>query len=199
MIDERFVFLGLLIQFLGIASYLWGTLKGQVKPNKVSFFLWSIAPLIAFAAELSEGVGIQSLMTFSVGFSPLLVFLASFVNKKAEWKLNKFDLTCGVFSVIGLVLWYFTKIGNVAVAFSILADGLAFLPTLRKSYYYPETESPWAYLASAINALLTILTIRVLNFANFGFPVYIFLVDVIGWLLIQFKLGKLMVDTKSRV
>jgi len=51
-----------------------------------------------------------------------------------------FDLICGILSLVGLVLWMITKVGNVAIFFSIVADGLAAVPTLVKAYKYPDTE-----------------------------------------------------------
>ena len=87
MLDERFVFVGFGLSLIGGASYLFATIKGIAKPNKVTWFLWALAPLIAFWAQIQQGVGLQSLMTFVVGFNPLLIFLASFVNKKAFWKI----------------------------------------------------------------------------------------------------------------
>src|SRR5580700_5738198 len=115
MINQNFVIIGAIIAAFGSVSYIVDTVKGKVKPNRVSFLLWSFAPLIAFVAELQQGVGLQSLMTFVVGFLPLTIFIASFVNKKAEWKLTCFDFTCGALSLIGLALWYLTKSGNVAI------------------------------------------------------------------------------------
>ncbi len=191
MINENFVIVGVIIAFLGGLKYLFETIKGKAKPNKVTWFLWALAPLIAFAAELKQGVGIQSWMTFSVGFGPLLVFIASFVNKKAYWKLTRFDFICGALALLGLLLWYITKVGNVAISFSILADGLAAVPTIVKSYRYPETEDYFVYLASAISAILTLLTITTWNFATFGFPLYILIVCLILFVLIKFKVGKL--------
>lgn len=191
MINQNFVILGAIIAAIGSLSYLIDTVKGKVKPNKVSFLLWSIAPLIAFVAELKQGVGLQALMTFVVGFLPLTIFIASFFNKKSEWKLNRFDLTCGALSLIGLVLWYLTKSGNVAIAFSILADGLAALPTVVKSFNFPETESAWPYFASAISALITLLTVQVWDLATVGFPLYILIVTLVISGLVQFKLGKI--------
>jgi hypothetical protein len=190
MINQNFVILGAIIAAAGSLSYLIDTLKGKVKPNRVSFLLWSLAPLIAFFAEIKQGVGIQALMTFVVGFLPLTIFIASFVNKKAEWKLTGFDLICGALSIVGLVLWYITKSGNIAIIFSILADGLAALPTIVKSFNYPETESAWPYFASTISAILTLLTVKVWNLANIGFPLYIILITLVIFSLVQFKLGK---------
>lgn len=196
MINENFVILGVIIAFLGGLKYLIETIKGNAKPNKVTWFLWALAPLIAFAAELKQGVGIQAWMTFIVGFNPLLVFVASFFNKKAYWKLTRFDLICGSFALVGIILWYITKIGNIAIVFSILADGLAALPTIVKSYRYPETEDYFIYLGSAINAGLALLTITVWNFANFGFPLYILIVCLILFVLIKFKIGKFLNKSK---
>lgn len=190
MLNENLVIVGFVIATLGGLKYLVETIQGKVKPNRVTFFAWALAPLIAFTAEVKQGVGIQSLMTFGAGFGSLLIFLASFVNKKSEWKLGSFDFTCGVLSLIGLLLWYVTRVGDIAITFSIIADGLAALPTIVKSFHYPETENGWAYLTGAISASLTLLTIDSWNFAHYGFPAYILIVCLIIFSLVQFKLGK---------
>ena len=96
---------------------------------------------MAFGAELHEGVGIQALMTFIVGFSPFLVFLASFVNKKSYWKITKFDVVCGALALLGLSLWLVTREGNAAIAFAIAGDTFAGIPTFKKAFTHPETES----------------------------------------------------------
>jgi hypothetical protein len=173
MINENFVYLGLIITSLGGLQYLILTLQGKVKPNKVSWLLWGIAPLIAFAAQVKQGVGLQSLLTFLLGFEPMFIFLASFTNKKSYWKLSNFDKFCGAFSVFGLILWQLTGIGNIAILFSILADGMAGLPTIIKSFHFPETESAFAYATAAVGAIITMLTIKEWNFATYGFPIYI--------------------------
>ncbi len=76
MLDQNFVIVGAMIATIGGVSYPIETLKGKVKPNRVSYPLRSLAPLIAFFAELKQGVGLQSLMTFIVGFLPLTIFIA---------------------------------------------------------------------------------------------------------------------------
>lgn len=192
MISEHFVYLAVLVNFIGGFVYLKDTLTGKAKPNKVTWFLWALAPLIAFAAEIKQGVGIISLMTFSVGFYPLLIFIASFFSKKSEWKLGAFDLICGALSILGLVLWFITKEAEVAILFALLADGLAALPTIKKSFYYPETESASAFIGGTIGGGLTLLTLKNFDLAHLGFPLYIFIVNAILASLIRFKLGKIL-------
>lgn len=190
MINENFVYLGAFIAILGGFSYLVDTIKGKVKPNRISYLLWSLAPLIAFAAEMKQGVGTASVLTFTVGFIPLLIFISSFFNKKSEWKITKFDLVCGTLSLCGLVFWYVTRIGNVAIFFSIIADGLASLPTIIKSYKYPETEAAWPYFSATISAAITLLTIKKWTFASYGFPLYIIIMTLIISSIVKLKIGK---------
>lgn len=190
MIHPNFVYLGVAIQFFGGFRYFFDTLKGKVQPNKVTWLLWSISPLVAFAAEVSQGVGLRSLTTFIVGFTPLTIFIASFFNKKAHWQLRIFDIVCGILSIMGLLLWHFTKIGNIAIVFAILADGLAAIPTIRKTYTYPESEEAFVYIAGNINMLIGLAVIRTWNFEQWAFPVYILLVNFILIFLIYSKIGK---------
>ena len=138
------VFLGAAIQFLGGSAYIRDTLRGKTQPNQVTWFLWFVAPAIGIAAALINCVDwtIQ-LPVFMAGFVPLLVFIASFVNKHAHWKLGMFDYACGLSSVLALVLWALTKDPVIAIIFAIIADGLAALPTLVKSWAHPETETSW--------------------------------------------------------
>lgn len=194
MLNSNFVYLAALFVIFGGYDYIVQTIKGKVKPNRVTWFLWTLAPMVAFFAEIQKGVGIQALMTFMVGFIPLLVLIASFLNKKSYWRLEKFDLVCGLLSLIGIFLWWLTKEGNIAIFFSILADGLAAAPTIVKSYRFPETESALAFFWFALNGAVTILTITNWNFQNYGFPVYILLVDFLIFILIKFKLGKRFAD-----
>jgi hypothetical protein len=190
MLPSSFVIIGTLIGAVGSVAYLVDTVKGKVKPNRVSFLLWSIAPFIAFAAQIKQGVGVESVMTFSTGFLPITTFAASFVNKKAEWKVTKFDLVCGFLSIMGLALWLITKVGNVAIFFSILADGLAAVPTIVKAYHYPDTELAWPWLATSFGVVLTLLTLSEITFANSGFIIYILLLDAFIFSLIQFRIGE---------
>ncbi len=190
MINDNFIYLGILLFSLGNLSYIFDTLSGKIKPNRVTYFFWAIAPLITFASQIKQGVGIQSLLALVVGFWPLLGFLASFVNKKAEWKLTKFDIICGILSFTGLILWLLTKIANLAIIFSIAADVMAAIPTIRKSFLYPKTESFWPYLSGAVYGVITLLTIKNWSFQYYAFPLYIIIVfSVLSCLIIfDFKI-----------
>lgn len=166
MIDHNWIYVGAALNLWGSGTYVWHTIQGKAKPNRVSWFLWALAPLVAFGAMLSEGVSpLDGLMTFMVGFGPLLVFITSFVNKKSVWKITRFDMVCGALSLLGLLGWVLTRTGNVAIFFSIMADGLAIIPTLVKSWNEPETESHIVYRNGALSAGITLLALDTYGFS----------------------------------
>lgn len=178
MIDPYFVFLGAALGMIGSSVYAWRTLQGRASPNRVTFFLWSAAPLIGFLAQLDEGVGLPSVLTLAIGVGPALVFLASFFGRAAPWRLTAFDLGCGAVSVVALIIWLSMDNPTVAVIFAVLADLLGGIPTIRKAWRAPQTED-WRFFAlSGTNGAITLLTITSWDVATWSFPVYI---TVVGY------------------
>ena len=80
--------------------------------------------------------------------------------------------------------------GNLAILFSIIADGLAAMPPVIKSYHEPETENDTIYWFGVINAALGLLTIKTWTFEYWGFPLYLLFIGVLIGSLVRFKIGK---------
>lgn len=170
---EYLVLLTLPIAVFGISVYLKDTITGEAKPNKISWLMWAVAPLIATVAALSKGVTWAVIPIFMSGFGPLCIFVASFFSKKAYWKLTHFDYLCGFFSVLALVLWAITKEANVAIIFAIISDAFAAVPTLKKIWTNPETEPVLPYWTGMISAVTTFAAIRYWVFPEYAFAVYL--------------------------
>ena len=181
---QYLVFLGAIVQLIGIFSYIKDTLKGKTKPNKITWLMWSIAPMIATVAALSSGVGISILPVFMSGFGPFLVFISSLANKNSYWKLQKFDYFCGAFSILALILWIITKNPNIAILFSILSDASAAAPTIIKAWKHPETESINAYTTGLFNIFTGFFAIQTWNFSSLAFSVYLIISNTLITLFI---------------
>jgi hypothetical protein len=186
MLDPKFAILAAAIDFLGVASYARDTWRGTTKPNRVTWCLWALAPLIAFAAQLGEGVTYQAALTFVAGFGPAVVLVASFHDRNAYWRITKFDWLCGALSLVALALWLLTRVGNLAILLSIMADALAATPTIIKSYHHPESESAGAFGFGVIAGAITLLTVHTWTFANYAFALYVCIVCGIIFTLVQF-------------
>jgi len=177
MIPEYFAFIGAIIASIGGLYYLYETLTGKAKPNRVTWFLWGLFPMIIFIAQRIQGVEGISWVSFAAGFTPFLIFLASFFNKKAYWKTEKRDYYIMAVAVLGIILWSLTNDPNVAILFSILADFCAGVPTLVKAYRHPETESWIAFAISTFGFALSLLAIQSYTFENYAFIVYLLVLN----------------------
>jgi hypothetical protein len=186
MLDPRFNLLGGILGLTGTSIYAYKTVKGLTKPNRVSWLLWGLAPLITLAVQLNQGVGWQSIIAFTAGVGPLMVFVASFINRKSYWQITRLDIACGALSVLALVLWGLTRTGNVAIALSIAADALAGIPTIIKAYQEPQTENATPFLFGTINATIVLLTVTIWQFAVYGFALYVLIICLLLVVLIKF-------------
>jgi len=177
MIPEYFAIIGAIIASGGGFYYLYETITGKSKPNRVTWLLWGVLPMITFVAQRVQGVEGLSWATFAAGFTPLLIVLASFLNKKAFWKTERKDYFLMAAAIAGVVLWALTDNPNLAILFSLLADLFAGLPTLFKSYKHPETESWVAYAISTAGFGMGVLSIQNYSFENYAFIMYLFVLN----------------------
>ena len=177
MLPEFFAIIGAVIGSIGGFYYLYETISGKAKPNRVTWLLWGLFPMIIFVAQRAQGVEGLSWASFAAGFTPILILLASFLNKEAYWRTQPRDYYLMVAAVAGIVLWALTDNPILAILFALVADVLAGLPTVIKSYRHPETESWIAYAISALGFGMGVLAIQTFTFENYAFICYLFLMN----------------------
>ncbi len=175
---EFVVIIAAVASLLAAIVYISSMFTGSTKPNRVTWLMWAIAPLIATAAAVSNGVGWAVLPVFMAGFSPLLILAASFFAKKAYWKPSTFDYACGALSALALVMWWLTKDPNIAIVFAVASDALASIPTLAKSWTNPETESVWPFIVGVFGAASSLVVATIWAFSEYAFPSYLIIVNV---------------------
>lgn len=177
MLPEYFAIIGAVIGSLGGLYYLYETIVGTAQPNRITWLLWGIFPLVIFVAQRAQGVAGVSWASFVAGFTPLLVVAASFFNEKAYWKSEPRDYYLMAAAIAGIILWAVTDNPNLAILFSLLADLLAGLPTIIKSYRHPRSESWIAYAISTVGFGVSLLSVQTHNFQNTTFVAYLFLLN----------------------
>ena len=177
--DHWLVLVSVLISCWGGYAYVRDTFKGTTKPNRVSWSMWAIAPLIGTGAAIAAGADIWgTARTFMAGFIPLIVFIASFWNRQSYWKTTAFDIACGSFSLVALVAWLAIGVPAYAVPIAALGDFFAALPTIVKAWKYPETETGFTYVASLVAVLLVLPSIHVWNLQSSSFQIYLIVVNI---------------------
>ena len=166
------VVISALLLFWGGYDYLRDTLAGKTKPNRVSWSLWALAPLISLGAAFDADADVWAFIRVLVGgIVPAVIFLASFINKNSYWRLGRFDWFCGGLSLVALFFWQFADSPLVAVLLATTANTFASVPTFIKAWNYPETESRLIFIMSFLSAVLIIPAIPVWTIANSAFQI----------------------------
>jgi hypothetical protein len=124
-----------------------------------------------------------------VGFMPLLIFVGSFHNSAAVWKVRRMDYACGAFSVVGTVVWLVTRNGVLAISAAIAADFLAGVPTLMKSWTHPQTETVHSYIGALISMVVLLLTVDQWTFDVVAFPLFVACTAAVQSAVVGFELG----------
>jgi len=172
-----------IINSIGWIMYIKDTLTWKTKPNRVTWSIWAAAPLIAVTATFySEWLVWSAVPVFMAWLIPLLILLASFVNKQSYWKLSTLDYFCLVFALLALILWWITDSPLLAIIFSIWADTFAAIPLLIKMYQFPETETITPFAAGLIANSTGLLAVKAWVMEEYLFPLYLVIIcSVIIW------------------
>lgn len=177
MFPEQFAFVGALISSAGGFYYTYETIRGKTKPNRVTWLLWTIFPILIFFAQQAQGVESISYTSLIYAAPSLLTFIASITISNAYWKTKKLDYFCLASALLGLILWYVTDSPIIAIIFILIADFSAGLPTIIKSITHPETESWKAFAVDSIGGALALCSIQVWNFEGVALIGQIFVVS----------------------
>lgn len=168
------------ISIIGAYAYIRDTLHGTTKPNRISWLMWAIAPLVGTAAAISAGADLwATFRVFFSGFLPLIIFSASFVNPQSYWKLTLFDIFCGTSSLLAVIFLIAAHSPQTAILLAVLGDTFALLPTLRKAWKYPETETGFTYILSLTSTLIILPAIPVWNIQNSAFQIYLLIANTL--------------------
>ena len=89
---EFIVLIAALATLIAAIAYVRSMFKGQTKPNRVTWLMWTIAPFTAAFASFSSGATWAAVPVLMSGLSPFMILIASFLNKRAYWKLSAFGL-----------------------------------------------------------------------------------------------------------
>jgi hypothetical protein len=175
------VMVSCLLAVVGSWTYIHDTLKGQTKPNLVTWGMRWLAPLIGMWAALSAQADPWATVRIALaGIIPVIVFIAALLfNNHSYRKISSFDIWCWLSSMIALIFWIFVKDPETAVLLAAIGDWFAALPTIFKAWKYPETESGSIFFMSLLGAILVLPSITSWDIVNSAFQIYLVAVNSI--------------------
>ncbi|MFZ2151702.1 MAG: hypothetical protein WAV09_01185 [Minisyncoccia bacterium] len=164
MQTELIVIVASIFAFIGNVPYLLDVLKKKVQPHPYTWFVWTLVSAIVFFGQVAKGAGIGAIPTFVAEIFTLIIFLFSL--KYGFRNISKIDTYFFIVALLGIIPWILTKDPTISVVVAVSIDLIAFVPTLRKTWLYPSTETPLLYSMNVSRHVLTLFSLQTYNIAT---------------------------------
>jgi len=172
--------IGLLAAIISLVSfipYIFDILNRKAVPNRATWIIWMVVGVIIAASYYAAGARESAYLPIANAIG--LVFMAILVIRYGEGGLARLDVLCLAGAGLGLILWLLTSEPLFALYLTIGIDAIGALPTIKKTYERPESESNRAWLLYLVANSLNLFAITNWTLAIASYPVYVFIVAII--------------------
>lgn len=155
------LFFGLTSSFVAVicfAPYLIDIINKKTEPHMYSWLIWTILQVVGVMAQLKDGSGYGSWALAIGAFFCFAIFLLSF--KYGTKNISKFDIFCLISSLLAIVIYINIKNPVWAIIVVATIDFVGFLPTFRKGFQEPFSETPSTFVMSAMANFLSLLALQ---------------------------------------
>ena len=163
--------LGLLSVALAILAaiiYIAQTLRGEVRPHPLSWFLFGILSLTGYLVQRDEGArqGSWTLMAMTV---ICFLFVAASVAR-GERSFSRREWAFAVAGGAVFVVYLFTRQSNVAAALTTLVDALGYGPTFVRGWSQPKKDSVASFALNGVKFVPSLMAMDPISFATSFYP-----------------------------
>ncbi|MDD5318309.1 MAG: hypothetical protein PHF79_00600, partial [Candidatus Pacebacteria bacterium] len=152
------------LAIVGNVPYLKDIVKKRVQPHPYTWFVWSTVSCIIFFGQVAKGAGIGALPTAASEIFTVIIFLFSI--QYGFKRIRKIDTLFLIVSLLGIIPWILTKDPTISVIIAVSIDLTAFVPTFRKTWIHPETETPLLYGMNVLRHILMLFSLQAYNVAT---------------------------------
>jgi hypothetical protein len=156
------------LTFIGYAPYIRDMFSGKTKPHIFSWLVWSIITGIIYALQVSAGAGAGSWVTLCLTAIMLFIFFVGL--KKGSKDIQKIDVFFLIVALLALPIWFIIKQPVISIIILSTIDMLGFLPTIRKSWKDPHSETLSFYVITTFRHAFSILALSEYNIVTWLFP-----------------------------
>ena len=157
------------LTFIGYFPYIKDIFKGKTKPHIFSWFIWSVTTSIIYALQITAGAGSGAWVTLCLIFIMLFIVLLGFKNGNKN--IKKIDVLFLFLALSALPIWFFVKQPIFSIILLCFVDILGFIPTVRKSWNDPYSETLSLYTITTFRHGLSFFALAKYNIVTYLFPV----------------------------
>jgi len=167
---ELFAILSGATMLLAGPPYLISILRHKTKPERTSWFIWTVLGLIAFESQIGLHARWSLLYAAANAAGNLLVFLLALHFGVGGWK--RLDVTALIIAVASTAVSFTVDQPLYALFGVLIANFAGTVPTLYKAYIDPSSESVLAWFLIGTSALFGAFSVGSLDITLLLLPVY---------------------------
>ncbi len=162
--------IAVILTFAAYVPYYRDILKGKTKPHIYSWSLWGLLTVLLVILQIRGGAGPAIWVTASAG---LLCFGVVFLSlKNGNKNITTSDTITAILSLVAIGFWLIADQPVLSIILVIIADGLAFIPTVRKSWLDPHSETLSLYITNALRFFLALAAVERYTFLSTSWIVF---------------------------
>jgi hypothetical protein len=180
--------LAIIAAFIAIGGnipYLRDVIIKRISPHPYTWLIWTIVSAITLFGQIAKGAGIGALPTAVAALFTLTIFILSLQHGFKN--IRRIDNYFLAIALAGLIPWIITKDPTVSVVIAVSIDLVAFIPTIRKTWRNPRSETPLLFGANVLRHVLTLLSLSSYNIATTLHSLAMIVTNSIMTLMILFK------------
>lgn len=174
--------LAALIGFGAFIPYARDIIRGRAKPSRSTRIMFAALMIIALLQQHDLGSGWTLAVT--IGETAGALAILGLAIKRGMGGLNKIDLICYALLSASIIVCLTTKNALLALHMTVIADIVAFWPTLVKTWHHPETETGLFFGLGAVVPILSIFAGGNYAYGIILFPLYLAAINIAEVVLI---------------
>lgn len=169
----------------GYFPYFRDIFLNKTKPHLYTWLVWAITQGTATAVIWNSG---GKYAVFSLGVGTILVSLVFLLSFKYGTKnITRSDTVVLIAALLAIVIWWKLENPLWAVIMVSIIDGLGFIPTFRKSFEKPWSETLSFWVIMALIDVLIMTSIKEYNLMTIIYPATLLVANMGVWSICFFR------------
>ncbi len=169
----------------GSLPYLWNSLFRDTRPHVFTWFIWSITNWVAVAGLWVGGGGAGAIApTIGAIFATVIFFISLRFGKR---DIKSIDVIVLIFAMLALACWLVLDNLLLAVVMVSIIDGVGYIPTFRKSYSEPYTETLVSWMLFALAPIFAIVALTEYNSMTMTYLVTVSAINVLMFVFLLLR------------
>jgi hypothetical protein len=157
-IKQYISLIAVILTFISYIPYYRDILRNKTQPHIYSWSLWGLLTILIVALQIKGGAGSATYVTATAGLLCIGVVILGLKNGKRD--ITKSDTVVAILGLVAIGFWLIVKQPVISIILIVVADILAFIPTVRKSWHKPHSETLSLYITNTFRFFLAFLAIK---------------------------------------